>query len=151
MESAEEGDGRDRSSRLDRTAERGILRESEMGAGAIIIVGVGPQDLAKMRFAQDHDMIQAFSPDGTDESFYVSVLPGRAGRRWSVPDAHRLHSPSDDGAVATIAVANDVLRGLLPGKGFGDLAGDPFRRRIGGDVDPDQAASLKMDDRALSR
>src|SRR5882757_3324956 len=32
MESAEEGDGRDRSSRLDRTAERSVLRESDSPA-----------------------------------------------------------------------------------------------------------------------
>jgi hypothetical protein len=34
-----------------------------MGADAIVVVGVGPEDLAKVRFAQDRDMIQAFSPD----------------------------------------------------------------------------------------
>jgi hypothetical protein len=76
MESAKEWDGDDRSSRMDRTAERSVLRESEMGTGAIVVFGVGPEDPAKMRFAQDHDMIQTFSPDRPDEPFDVSVLPG---------------------------------------------------------------------------
>jgi hypothetical protein len=58
-----------------------------MDAGAIVVVGVGAEDPAKMRLAQDHDMIQAFSPDRADEPFDVSVLPGRAGRSWSVPAA----------------------------------------------------------------
>ena len=43
-----------------------------------------------MPIAQDHDMIQAFSPGRADESFDVSVRPERAGRSWSAPDAHRL-------------------------------------------------------------
>ena len=42
-----------------------------------------------MGLAQDHGMIQAFSPDRADEPFDMSVLPGRAGRSWSVPDAAR--------------------------------------------------------------
>ena len=47
-----------------------------MGTDAIVIVSVGPKDTAKMCFAQDHDVIQAFSADGADEPFDVSVLPG---------------------------------------------------------------------------
>jgi hypothetical protein len=40
-----------------------------------------------MGLAQDHGMFQAFSPDRADESLDMSVLPGRAGRSWSVPAA----------------------------------------------------------------
>ena len=146
MKPTEERDGHDRSTRLDRTAERGVLRESEMGAGAIVVVGVGPEDLAKVRFAQDHDMIQAFSSDRADEPFDVSVLPGRARRSWSVPDAHGSKTSRYGMAIRSISVANEVLRRLIPGESLGDLAGDPVGRRIGGDVDPDQVASLKVDD-----
>jgi hypothetical protein len=52
MESTDKRGGRDRSSRLNRTGERGVLREGEMGAGAVIVVGIGPEDLAKVCFAQ---------------------------------------------------------------------------------------------------
>jgi hypothetical protein len=100
-----------------------------------------------MPIAQDHDMIQAFSPDRADEPFDVSILPRRAGRSWSVPDAHRLHSPGDDRTVGTIVVANDVSGCLIPGKSLGDLSGNPFGGWVGGDVGPDQMASLKMDNR----
>jgi hypothetical protein len=34
-----------------------------MSANTIVIVGVGSEDLAQMRLAQDEDMVQAFSPD----------------------------------------------------------------------------------------
>jgi hypothetical protein len=51
MKSADKRDGHERSSRLDRTAERGVLRESEMSTGTIVVVSVGPEDPAEMRFA----------------------------------------------------------------------------------------------------
>ena len=35
---------------------------------------------------------------------------------------------------------------LIPREGFGDLPGDPIRGGVGGDVDPNQVASLKADD-----
>ena len=77
----------------------------------------------------------------------MSVLPGRARRGWSVPDAHHPDPVSHNGAEGSVSVADEVTWRLVPGKGFSDLAGDPFGRRVGGDVRPDQAASLKMDDR----
>jgi hypothetical protein len=92
MESAKTRDSDDRSNRLHRTAERGVFVESEMGTNTIVIVGIVPEDLAEMGFAQDHDVIEAFSPDRADEPFDVSVLPGRAGRDWSIPNAHRPNS-----------------------------------------------------------
>jgi hypothetical protein len=67
MESAKEWDGDNRSSRMARTAERSVLRESAMGAGSIVVVGAGAKDPAKMRFAQDDYMIQALSSDRADE------------------------------------------------------------------------------------
>ena len=134
MEPAEERDGQDRSSGLNRTGERSVFCEGEMGAGAIVVVGVGPEDLAKMCFAQDHDMIQAFSPDGADKPFDVSVLPGRAGRGWSVPNAHGSETSRYGMAVRGVSVPDEVTGCLIPGEGLGDLAGDSFGGRIGGDL-----------------
>jgi hypothetical protein len=82
-----------------------------------------------MGLAQDQEMVQAFSPDRADEPFYVSVLPGRAGRGWSVADAHRRDPLSDDGAVGAVCISDEVARHRFPGEGLGDLAGDP--RRLG--------------------
>jgi hypothetical protein len=46
-----------------------------MCADAIEVAGIGAEDSAKMRFAKDQDMIQAFSSDRADEPFDVSILP----------------------------------------------------------------------------
>jgi hypothetical protein len=63
MQATENRDGHGLSNRADGTAERGVLLEREMGTEAIEIVSVGPQDPAKVRFVQDDDVVQAFSPD----------------------------------------------------------------------------------------
>ena len=99
-----------------------------------------------MRFAQDHDVVQAISPDRADEAFDVPILPGRAGRRWSVPDAHGRKTSRDGMAIRGISVANEVLGRLIPREGLGDLLGDPLSCRVGGDVDPNQLASVMRDD-----
>jgi hypothetical protein len=49
-------------------------------------------------------------------------------------------------AIRGVSVPNEVLGRLVPGESLGDLAGDPFGRGIGGDVDPNQVTSLKADD-----
>jgi hypothetical protein len=142
MKSTEEWDGHDRSSGLDWTAERGVLGECEMRPGAIVVVGVGCEDLPKVHFAQDHDMVQAFSPDRADEPFNLSVLPGRARRSWSVPDAHGSKTPRYGMAIRGVSVADEVSGCLIPGEGLGDLAGDPVGRRVESGVDPYQVASV---------
>jgi hypothetical protein len=86
MESAEEWDCCEWPNRLHVTTKRGVLLERKMGSDAIVIVGIGSEDLAQMGLAQDQDMVQAFSPDRADEPFSVSVLPGWARCGWSVSD-----------------------------------------------------------------
>src|SRR5215211_6980939 len=95
---------------------------------------------------EDHDMIQALSADRAGQPFRVSVLPRRPRRRWSVPDTHGCQTLRYGMAVRGVSVTDEVSGRLLPGIGLADLAGDPVGRRMGGDVDPYQTASLKRDD-----
>ena len=108
------------------------------------------EDLAKLRFAQDHDMMQAFSSDRADEPFDMTILPRRPRRSWSIPNAHGSKSSCYGMAIRGVSVPNDVLGCLIPGEGLGDLAGDPFSRRIGGDIDPNQLASLNNVGRVIA-
>jgi hypothetical protein len=50
-----------------------------MGTDAIVIVGIGSEDLAQMGLAHDQDVVQAFSPDRADEPFSVSLCQGERG------------------------------------------------------------------------
>src|SRR5262249_22408558 len=126
--------------------ERGVLGQGSMSSLPIVVARIGGQHPAQVHFAQDHDMVQALLPDRADEAFDVSVLPGRSWCRWSVPNAHGGEASCYDMTIGSVPVADQVLRRLLPGKGLGDLAGDPVRSGTGSDVDPDQGASLEPDD-----
>src|ERR1700738_4550492 len=63
-----------------------------MRSDAIIIVGVGFQNPAQMRLAQDNDVVHTLTPDRSDQAFGKAILPrrGRCGRL--VPDAHGAQS-----------------------------------------------------------
>jgi hypothetical protein len=64
-------------------------------------------------------MIEAFSPDRADEPLNVSVLPGRAGRGWSVADAHRPDPLPDDDTVGAISIADEVAgRPVVPAENY---------------------------------
>ena len=126
--------------------ERGVFGQRSVSSEFVVIIGIGGEDPAQVRVAQDHDMVQALSPDRADESFDVSILPGRSRRGWSVPNAHGSETSRYGMAVRGVSVPDEVSGCLIPGEGLGDLAGDPFGGRIGGDVDPHEVASLKLDD-----
>src|SRR5262245_17767039 len=131
---------------LGEAMERGVLGQGSMGSLLVVVARIGGQDPAQVAFAQDYDVVQTFSPDRADEAFDVSVLPGRSRCRWSVADAHGREASCYGMTVRGVPVANEVPGRLLPGKGLGDLAGDPVGRGIGRDVDPDQVAPLEPDD-----
>ena len=80
-----------------------------------------------MSFAEHDDMIDAFPPDRTDQSFSVSVLPWRARRRRSIANAHRLKSSDEDLTIGSIPIADQIAGSLFPTASFRDLICDPFR------------------------
>ena len=126
--------------------ERGVFVQRSVSSEFVVIIGIGGEDPAQVRVAQDHDMVQALSPDRADKSFDVSILPGRSRRGWSVPNAHGSETSRCGMAVRGVSVPDEVSGCLIPGEGLSDLAGDPFGGRIGSDVDPHEVASLKLDD-----
>jgi hypothetical protein len=67
--------------------ERSIFGQGSVGSQFVVIACIRGQDPAQVRFTPHHDMVQALSPDRTDEPFDVPILPGRSWRRWSVPEA----------------------------------------------------------------
>lgn len=89
----------------------------------------------------DNDqMIQTFLSDRSDQPFDIGVLPGRAWCRRAIPDAHASDPSLEHLPIDGIAIANKVSGRRVPRKGLEELAGDPIRRRIGGDGDMNQLA-----------
>jgi len=48
-----------------------------MCSDVVVIAGIGSQDSAQMRLAQDDEMIHALAPDLSDQSFGKAILPRR--------------------------------------------------------------------------
>src|SRR5262245_60847396 len=63
-----------------------------------------------------------------------------------VPDAHGAQSAPDDAAIDPVAIADEVVRSLIPGKCLRDLTCNPFGRRICCDADPDEVPAVEPDD-----
>ena len=95
-----------------------------------------------MRLAQDDEMVDALAPDRSDQPFGKAILPRRSWCRRLVPDAHGAQSACDNGAVDPIPIANEVLRGIIPGKCLRYLTCNPFCRRVRCDVDPDEVSTV---------
>src|ERR1700738_831345 len=111
----------------------------------MVIVGVGFQDPTQMHLAQDNDVVHTFTPDRSDQPFGKAILPRRGWCGRLVPDAHGAQSARDDAAIDPVAIADEVVRSLIPGKRLRYLTCNPFGRRICRDVDPDEVSAVESD------
>jgi|SRR5215469_3218063 len=107
----------------------------------IVVAGVGLEDATQVRLAEHHNLVKALATDRADKPLDVSILPRRTSRDWVIPDAHRTNTTAVRVPERSVAVAEQMTRCLVPGKGFGHLACDPFCGRISGHGDPCQPPS----------
>src|SRR5258707_8375589 len=117
-----------------------------MRSDVIVIVGVGFHDPTQMHLAQDNDVVHTLTPDRSDQPFGKAILPRRGWCGRPVPDAHGAQSARDDAAIDLVAIADEVVRSLMPRKRLRYLTCNPFCRRIYCDVDPDEVSAAEPDD-----
>src|SRR4051812_48353669 len=116
-----------------------------MNAHLVIVVSKLDERPTQVRFPKHDDVVKALPPDRAYQSLRETVLPRRAGRDRLIANAHRAPPPRHSGAVGRITVADHVAWCLIPRKGFGDLLGYPFSRRMRRHIDPDQFAPRQPD------
>src|SRR5580692_11571398 len=117
-----------------------------MRAHFIVVGAVICQQFAKVPFTEYHDMVEAFASDRSNQPFNMTVLPWRAGRDWSVSDAHGSQSACDRDTIRSVAVTDEAARCRVPRECFGYLSGDPFGGRISGHIGPDEPSPLETQD-----
>jgi len=123
--------------------ETGASFQGPMRSKTVVIVSVGCQDSAQMRLATDDCVIETLATDRSDQPFRKAILPGRGWCNRFVPNAHGSQSACDNGAVDPIAVPDHITGSPVPRKSLGDLPCDPLRRRVGCDVNPNEASTIK--------
>src|SRR3954470_17872486 len=94
-----------------------------MGARAIVVAHVREQHVTQMAFAKDHDMINAFPADRSDQPFGVRILPWGTRRRRAISNTDRPNPTHEYFAVCAIAVPDQVTGDLLPAAGLSELIG----------------------------
>src|ERR1700682_1716337 len=117
-----------------------------MCSNFVVIASIESQDSAQMHLAQDNDVVRTFTPDRSDQPFGKAILPGRGWCGRLVPDAHGAQSARDDAAIDPVAIADEVVRSLIPGKCLRYLTCNPLRGRVWCDVDPDEVSAVEPDD-----
>src|ERR1700676_3248788 len=117
-----------------------------MSSDSVVIVRIRSEDSAQMHLAQDNDVVHTFTSDRSYQPFGNAILPRRGWCGRLVPDAHGAQSARDDAAVDPVAIADEVVRSLIPRKCFRYLTCNPFGRGICCDVDPDEVSAAEPDD-----
>src|SRR3979490_998641 len=141
MKSVQDGAVNNDTGALYRARDWCILVQRPMRSDTVVVMGVRFQNPAQMRLAQDNHMIDALTPDRSDQPFGKAILPRRGWGSGLVPDAHGAQSARDDAAIDPVAIADDVVRCLIPGKCLRYLTCNPLRGRVWCDVDPDQVSA----------
>src|SRR3982074_1311221 len=105
-----------------------------MCSNFVVIASIGSQDSAQMHLAQDNDMGNTSAPDRSDQPLRTAILPRRGWCGRLGPNAHGAQSGRDDAGIDPVAIADEVVRSLIPRKCLRYLTCNPFFRRIWGDV-----------------
>src|SRR6266571_3399172 len=103
-----------------------------MCARLVEVFHVRQQHVPKVPLPKHDDMVNAFPPDRTDQPFGIGILPRRSRRGRSISDAHRANAPSEDLAIGTIPVVDEVLWSPLPTACLSELTSDPLGGRMRG-------------------
>jgi hypothetical protein len=74
-----------------------------------------------------------------------AVHPGSDGTECALPPPRHVISARDDAAIDPVAIADEVVRSLIPRKRLRYLTCNPFCRRICCDIDPDEVSAVEPD------
>ena len=83
-----------------------------------------------MSFIEYDDVIQALSPDATNYSLDIWILPRGTRRRKYFVDTEAFHSTVESRTVDSVPVAYQVAWSRVEGESFHDLLNSPFRSRV---------------------
>src|SRR6185437_15697729 len=101
-----------------------------MRSGSLVVFEIGTQNTAQPRLIQNDHMVSALATDRSNESFHVSILPGRLGSGQDLLDAQASSGFVELLSVDSIPIPQQKARGFIPRKSFYQLVRCPFRGGI---------------------
>lgn len=108
---------------------------SDKCAGAIVIDLVVPQRLPQMRLVDRDHVVETFSPNRTDDTLAIGILPWASPSRFDFLDAHSFDGVRELFAVDRVAVVKQTARRFIERKRFANLLRGPRGRRMRCDAD----------------
>ena len=88
METAKPGDRRDAPDYPHSSMERSILVQRKVRGRSVVVAAIICQQMAKVIFAEHHDVVEALASDRSDQPSDMAVLPRRARRDRPVANTH---------------------------------------------------------------
>jgi hypothetical protein len=111
-----------------------VLLEAKVRSAPMIVPSVGREDVSKVRFVDDDDVIETLSSDRADQAFDVRILPRTRRRSDDVDDTHARESALEDIAVDAVSISVQPARRRVLGKCVDHLLGGPLGCRMICDV-----------------
>src|ERR1700757_2010725 len=110
-----------------------------MRSRSVIVIQVGSEGATERAFIEHEHMVQALPPNGTNHPLDV---PRGARRGHNFADAHVSHLVLEVLAEDSVAVAQQVARKLVKGKGFSQLLSGPLRGWVSSHIAVDNATPV---------
>lgn len=111
--------------RLNRTRIRTVVVQRPMRSRRMVVGRVATKNAHEVPFVQNDDVVEALSPDRSDQTFTIRILPRRGGGCDDFRDAHRLDTPDEVSTEDAVTVAKQIARRGIVRKGFTHLLGGP--------------------------
>lgn len=104
------------------------------------------QNSPQMPFVQDDKSVKAFTTEGSDHAFCISVFPRRSRGRYNILDPKCGNSPFYGKLLFRIAVSNQILTRRLKRKRFSKSLHFPLGGWVRGNIGMDHTPTCMVDD-----
>ena len=121
---------------------RRILVQRQVRACRVIVAQVGGDDPSQMLLAEHDHVIKALTPDGTDQTLRVRILPRRPPGDQHLINTHPVHPSLEVITIDAVAITEAVTGRRVPGECLHDLLCRPRSRGLLGDVELDDATTM---------
>jgi hypothetical protein len=123
-----------------------IFLQRQVTTAVMVVVEKRSEMARQAGVIEDDDLIQALPANGSNHSFDVRALPGRARSGQHLFDSHRLDLLHKLVAEDPIAVPEQITGCGLPREGFPELVSRPLCRWMGGDCEVQNATTIMGQD-----
>ena len=100
-----------------------------MRAVPFVVFEIVLEDPAQRSFIENNDVVQALPSNGPDQALNVGALPRALRCSQNFVNAQPIRRLTEFLAVRTVAVAQQVTRGVVPQEGLQELAGCFWKNR----------------------